>query len=248
MEGGFPEVAGRARARRAHAWFRSYSTTILQRHVRDLSDIDALADLPRLLERVAAQTMGIANVASLARHLELPATSLKRYLNLLIASYVVQAIPGWSRRLTARTARTDKLTLLDSGLLAYLQNVNAERVRTDRTLLGPLLESFVAMELRKQLEWAETVANLYYLRTHTGTEVDLIIESTDGRVVAIEVKASATIDRRDLRGIEFLRDQYGSRFIRGLMLYTGEQTVPLGDGVWAMPIDALWRWGAHPLK
>jgi len=247
LEGGFPEVVGRASVRRSHAWFRSYSTTVLQRHVRDLSDIDALAELPRLLERIAAQAMGIANVSSLARSLELPATSLKRYLNLLVASYVVQPLPGWSRRLTARMAKTEKLTLLDSGLLAYLQNVTAERLRLDRALFGPLLESFVAMELRKQLEWSGTLADLYYLRTHTGTEVDIVIESTDGRVVGIEVKATASPEQRDLRGLEFLRDQYGDRFVRGVLFYTGEQTLPFGDRIWAMPVDGLWRWGAVPL-
>jgi predicted AAA+ superfamily ATPase len=247
LDGGFPEVAGRANARRAHAWFRSYSTTVLQRHVRDLSDIDALAELPRLLERLAAQAMGIANVASLARHLDLPPTSLRRYLNLLIASYIVQAIPGWSRRLAARASSTEKLTLLDSGLLAYLQNVTAERLRRERDLLGPLLESFVAMELRKQLEWTETLAELYYLRTHSGSEVDVVIESSDGRIVGIQVKGSVSVDRRDLRGLEFLRDQYGARFVRGILLYGGEQTLPFGEGLWAMPVDALWRWGANPL-
>ncbi|MBK7329289.1 MAG: ATP-binding protein [Dehalococcoidia bacterium] len=247
LEGGFPEVVGRANLRRSHAWFRSYSTTVLQRHVRDLSDIDALAELPRLLERVAAQAMGIANVASLARSLDLPATSLRRYLNLLSASYVVQAVPGWSRQLTARTAKTEKLTLLDSGLLADLQNVTAGRLRMERSLFGPLLESFVMMELRKQLEWADTLAQLYYLRTHTGTEVDIVIESTDGRVVAIEVKATASPDRRDFRGLEFIRDNYPDRFVRGVLLYTGEQTLPFGDRIWAMPIDGLWRWGAVPM-
>lgn len=247
LEGGFPDVVGRASARRSRAWFQAYSTTILQRHVRDISDIDALGDLPRLLSRVAAQPMGIANVASLGRSLELPATSLRRYLNLLIASYVVQPVAGWSRQLTPRMAKTEKLTLLDSGLIAYLQNVDVDRIRLERTLFGPLLESFVLMELRKQLEWANTLARLFYLRTHSGTEVDIVIESNDGRVVGIEVKATASPDQDDFRGLRFLRDNYGDRFVRGVVLYTGEHALPFGDRLWAMPVDTLWRWGAVPI-
>ena len=247
LEGGFPEVVGRASAKRNRAWFQSYSTSILQRHVRDISDIDALGDLPRLLSRVAAQPMGIANVASLSRSLELPATSLKRYLNLLIASYVIQAIPGWSRQLTPRMAKTEKLTLLDSGLIADLQNVDAGRIDIERTLFGPLLESFVLMELQKQLEWANTLARLFYLRTHSGTEVDIVIESSDGRVVGVEVKASASPGQDDFRGLRFLRDNYGDRFVRGILLYTGEQSLPFGDRLWAMPVDVLWRLGAVPI-
>ena len=247
LEGGFPDVVGRGSARRSRSWFQGYSTTILQRHVRDLSDIDALGDLPRLLTRIAAQTMGIANVASLSRSLELPATSLRRYLNLLIASYVIQPVPGWSRQLTTKAAKTEKLALLDSGLTAFLQNVDADRIRLERTLFGPLLETFVVMELRKQLEWADTLANLYYWRTHSGTEVDIIVESTDGRIVPIEVKASATIGWQDFGALRVLQREYGDQFVRGVLLYTGEQTLPFGEGLWAMPIDALWRWGAVPL-
>jgi predicted AAA+ superfamily ATPase len=172
---------------------------------------------------------------------------LKRYLNLLIASYVVQAIPGWSRQLTPRMAKTEKLTLLDSGLIAYLQNVDADRIRLERTLLGPLLESFVLMELSKQLESANTLARLFYLRTHSGTEVDIVIESSDGRVIGVEVKSSASPGPDDFKGLRFLRDNYGDRFLRGIVLYTGEQTLPFGDRLWAMPVDGLWRWGATPI-
>jgi predicted AAA+ superfamily ATPase len=246
IEGGFPEVAGRASAARNRAWFEAYSSTVLQRHIRDLADIDALAELPRVLRRIAAQAVGLANVASLSRALEIPPTSMKRYLNLLVASYVVTRLPGWSAQLPARLAKTEKLTLLDSGLVAYLQNVSAERLRRERTLMGPLLETFVVMELRKQLEWADTLADLYHLRTHANLEVDIVIESSDGRVVAIEVKSTTSPDQKDLRGLEFLRENYGERFVRGILLYTGERTLPFGDRLWMMPVDALWRWGATP--
>ncbi|MGE3074523.1 MAG: ATP-binding protein [Dehalococcoidia bacterium] len=244
LEGGFPEVVGRSRDRRVRAWFRNYSTTTLQRHIEDASHIDASGEMPRLLSLVASQATGVANIAKLSRSLEIPHTSLVRYLNLLRASYVVQGLPAWSPNLGTRLRKTEKLTLLDSGLLAYLQNVDADRMIIERDLFGALLETFVLMELRKQFGWNDTLAHLYYFRTASGTEVDIVIESTDGRVVAIEVKASTKLDTRDRRGLEFLRDQLGAKFIRGIVLYTGEHTLPFGDRIWAMPIDALWRWGA----
>lgn len=247
LEGGFPEVVQRANRQRSRAWFRSYTTTVLQRHIQDLAHIDAISQMPRVLSVIAAQATGLANVASLARDMDIPATTMNRYLNLLQASYVVQSLPGWSARLRYRLLKREKLTLLDSGVLGYLQNATPERIVVERTLLGALLETFVMMELRKQLGWNDTLAELYYLRTASGTEVDIIIEASDGRVVAIEVKASATPDRRDLRGLEFLRDELGPRFVRGVLLYSGEQTLPFGDRIWAMPIDSLWRWGARTL-
>jgi hypothetical protein len=248
LEGGFPEVVGRANDRRARAWFRAYSTTTLQRHIEDAAHIDASGEMPRLLALVASQAMGIANVSKLSRSLDIPNTSMVRYLNLLRASYVVQGLQAWSPNFGTRLRKTEKLTLLDSGLVGFLQNANADRLIVERQLLSALLETFVLMELRKQLGWAETLAYLYYFRTSSGTEVDIIIESSDGRVVAIEVKSSTKIDTRDLRGLEYLRDQLGPRFIRGILLYTGEHALPFGDRIWAMPVDSLWRWGAAPIQ
>jgi predicted AAA+ superfamily ATPase len=244
LEGGFPEVVGRSRDRRVRAWFRNYSTTTLQRHIEDASHIDASGEMPRLLSLVASQATGVANVAKLSRSLDIPHTSLVRYLNLLRASYVVQGLQAWSPNLGTRLRKTEKLTLLDSGLIAYLQNIDADRMIVERELFGALLETFVQMELRKQFGWNDTLAHLFYLRTASGTEVDIVIESNDGRVVAIEVKASTKVDPRDRRGLELLRDQLGKRFVRGIVMYTGEHTLPFGDRIWAMPVDALWRWGA----
>ena len=246
LEGGFPEVVQRTNASRTRAWFRSYTTTVLQRHVQDIANIDALAELPRILSLVAAQATGLANVARLARDVDIPPTSMKRYLALLQASYVVQALPGWSQRLGQRLMKTERLTLLDSGVLAYLQNVTAQRLILERRLLGPLLETFVLMEIQKQLGWSETLVSLYYLRTHGGIDVDIVIEASDGRMAGIEVRSSTKVEKRDFRGLEFMRDQFGERFVRGILLYTGEQTLPFGDRLWAMPVDALWRWGAAP--
>lgn len=111
-------------------------------------------------------------------------------------------------------------------------------------LIGPVVENFVLMELRKQVGWSALAPNLGFFRTHSGVEVDAVLERRDGRIAGIEVKASATIGPNDFRGLRFLRDELGERFVRGVLLYTGEQTLPFGDRLWAMPMDALWRWGA----
>lgn len=246
LDGGFPEVVQRANAARVRAWFRAYTTTVLQRHVSDIANIDALGEMPRVLSLIGAEAMGIANASRLGRDLGLPATSMSRYLDILRASYVVQGLPGWSSRLNQRVMKTERLTLLDSGVLGYLQNVSAERIPLERMRLGPLLQTFVLMELRKQLGWSDTLAELYYFRTHGGAQADLVLEASDGRVIGIDVKSGMTLERRDHRGLDLLREELGDRFVRGIILYTGEATVPFGDRTWAMPIDALWRWGATP--
>ena len=74
--------------------------------------------------------------------------------------------------------------------------------------------------------------------------MDLVIEADDGRIVGIEVKAAATIDRRDFAGIEALRELAGSRFHRGVVIYTGAEPLPFGNRLFAVPISALWEMGA----
>ena len=104
-----------------------------------------------------------------------------------------------------------------------------------------MLENFAVMELARQLTWSDERGRLYHYRTKDQTEVDAVLETPDGRVVAIEVKAGATVRGEDLAGLRHLSQRLDSRFVAGYVLYTGQQTLPFGDRIRALPIDALWR-------
>jgi uncharacterized protein len=104
-----------------------------------------------------------------------------------------------------------------------------------------MLENFVLMELARQLTWSEQRAYLYHYRTRDQIEVDAVLESADGRIVAIEVKAGTNVRTEDLAGLRHLARRLGDRFIAGYILYAGQQTLPFGDRLRAMPIDAVWR-------
>ncbi|MGH4014297.1 MAG: DUF4143 domain-containing protein [Pseudonocardiaceae bacterium] len=95
--------------------------------------------------------------------------------------------------------------------------------------------------LARQLSWNEQRAHLFHYRTKDKIEVDAVLESADGRVVGIEVKAGSTVRTNDLAGLRHLANRLGPRFIAGYLLYTGQQTLPFGDRLCALPIDALWR-------
>ena len=104
-----------------------------------------------------------------------------------------------------------------------------------------MMENFVLMELARQLTWSQERGRLYHYRTKDRVEVDAVIETPDGRVVGIEVKAGATVRTTDLAGLRNLARQVGDRFVAGYVLYTGQQTLPFGDRLRAVPLDALWR-------
>ncbi len=106
-----------------------------------------------------------------------------------------------------------------------------------------MVENFVLMELARQLTWSEQRCRLYHYRTKDKVEVDAVLETPDGRVVGIEVKAGATVRAEDLAGLRHLANHIGDRFVAGYVLYTGQQTLPFGPKLRAIPLDALWGLG-----
>ncbi len=243
LRGGYPEAVLRADPARRHAWFRSYLLTILQRDVRDLAHIEGLAALPRLLSVLAARTASPINYADLARVAGLPVSTLKRYLVLFEMLFLIRTVPAWSSNLSKRLIKTPRLVFVDTGILAHLAGATVERLQTEPTQSGPLLENFVTMELVKQATWSKHRPEVFYFRTHTGQEVDVVLEAADGRVVGIEVKAAGAVKSGDFRGLQALQEVAPRKFHRGIVLYQGKETVPFGKDQWAMPMEALWVTG-----
>lgn len=244
--GGFPEVVSKASESRRTAWFASYTTTVLERDVRDLANIEDLAALPRLLSLLGARSATLLNYSELARTSGLAMTTLKRYFALLEAIYMVQTVPAWASNLSKRLVKSPKLYLSDTGLLAFAMGLAQERLALDPRLAGQLLENFVVMELRKQIGWSRAQPFLFHYRTQTGQEVDVLLEDRGGRIAGIEIKASASVEPRDVRTLRELAEELGPRFVRGVVLYTGETIVPFSDKIFAVPVSALWRTRESP--
>jgi hypothetical protein len=239
--GGYPEAQARPSARRRRSWFNSYITSILQRDVRELSNIEGLSSLPRLLELLAGRTGSLLNFSELSRSLSIPQTSLKRYLTLLEATFLLRTLPPWSSNLGKRLVKSPKAYLLDSGLVSSLLGLTDPQAARQTALAGALLENFVVMELTKQASWSEVGPKLFHYRTLAGQEVDLLLEDAGGALVGLEVKASASVSSPDFKGLRNLQAASGEKFLRGVVLYTGSEIVPFGSSLFAVPISALWR-------
>lgn len=240
LAGGYPEVATALKPERRGPWFTSYISAVLQRDIRDMAAIEDVTALPRLLALLASRTAGLLNYADLARSLAIPQTTLKRYFALLEASFLVHVLQPWWTNKGLRLAKAPKVYLNDTGLACHLMGVTAENFLAPQTPYGALLENFVAVELMKQSSWSRVQPALHHFRTHSGQEVDLVLESRDGRLVGIEVKATRSVSPADFRGLATLKEAAGKRFHRGIILYGGEHTLPFGDNLVAAPHSALW--------
>jgi hypothetical protein len=240
VRGGYPEPLTRTAANRRSAWYTSYLTTILQRDVRDLANIEGLSDFPRLLALIASRTSGLLNFADLSRSLSMPQSTLKRYFALLEATFLVVTVPAWSSNQGLRLSKAPKIMLADTGLACHVLGTDIQRLKGDGNARGALLENFVAMELLKQSGWSVIRPRLFHFRTATGQEVDLVLEDPAGRLVGIEVQSASAVHSSDFSGLRALQAVAGTRFVRGIVLYDGAQVVAFDKQLAAMPVSALW--------
>lgn len=238
LRGGFPEAVGRATPRRRQAWFSNYLTSVVERDLRELANIDGLRDVPRLLQVLAARSAGLFNRSGVARDTGLAERTLGRYLALLRAIFLIDELPAWSRNVARRLAKAPKLLLTDTGLMGQLLRISA--VDDAERDAGALLETFVAMELRQQAGWSDTRVDLYHYRTLAGREVDLVLQAGNGALVGLEVKCAATVTQQDFAGLRELAEVVGSDLRAGIVLHTGRSRVAFGDRLWALPVESLW--------
>ncbi|MFT4217934.1 MAG: ATP-binding protein [Micropruina sp.] len=238
--GGFPEAVARTERRRQR-FLDQYISDLINRDVLQVAEIERAQDMRRLLRLLAARSGQLLVPGNLANSLTISAPTVRRYIDLLEEVFLIKRIPSWSRNLSRRTVGTPKLAFVDSGIASNLLGYDAAGLQRLDSPLGGLLEGFVAMELARQLTWSHERADLFHYRTKDQTEVDLVLESRQGKVIAIDVKAASTVRADDFRGINRLADDLGSDLIAGFVLYTGAATVPFGPRNRAVPIAALWE-------
>ncbi len=241
--GGYPAALARTSPHRRAAWYRQYLETLVQRDVRDLARISSLDALPRLLALAAGRTSHLLNLSDLAAPFQLTRQTIRDYVTLLERVFLLEELPPWHSNHLSRLIKTPKLQIGDTGLACALLGQDSETLWQDRRVLGPLLETFVYQELRRQADWGVAPTRFFHFRDRDGVEVDIVTERGPQDLAGIEVKASATVTAADFRGLRKLREAAGSRFRCGIVLYDGELCAGFGDNLFAVPVRRLWETG-----
>jgi predicted AAA+ superfamily ATPase len=237
-QGGYPAAIARNTARRRDTWYRNYIKTIIQRDVRDIANIKNLVILPKLLALAASQTARLFNAADLASPFSISRPTIREYLALLEQMFLIEQLQPWHSNRLSRLIKTPKMHLADTGLACSLLGVNSQSLWKDKNLLGQLLETFIYQELRKYADWHSQPLNFYHFRNKDKVEVDIILQQ--GRKLAgIEIKASATVTKSDFKGLNKLKNACGELFAAGVVFYDGENILPFGDRLFAVPISVL---------
>jgi predicted AAA+ superfamily ATPase len=239
VTGGFPDAQNRNARGRAR-FFDSYVASLLGRDLQDIANVRDTGSVQRLPRLLAARSAGLVNSRSIAGELGVDHKTVAAQTRILENLFLVTRLQPWHVNLGSRQVKTPKLYMVDTGLLTHLTNVNAERIVQNPTLAGSIFETFAAMELARQNEWAESSASLFHYRDKQQREVDIVLELGSGEIAGVEIKTVASVAAKDLAGLRHLRDKLGDRFKMGVVLYTGKRTLPFGDRLAAVPLCGLW--------
>jgi predicted AAA+ superfamily ATPase len=244
LTGGFPFMLQRHSIRARTSWFADYVDLVVMRDVLDISRVRQREALPRLLRQLAAQTGQVLNISKAGQAIGLETSTANRYATLLEAAFMIHRLPSWGRTLGSRIVNHPKVHIIDSGLAAWLLGLSESKVASrDPAALaefGHLVETFAVGEILKQISWSNDLITPSHFRTRAGDEVDLVLETWDGRVAGIEIKAGAKIRGADLQGLRILRERLGDKFVAGIILNLGELSYRYEDKLFVVPMDRLW--------
>lgn len=240
-KGCFPEPLLRSSPDRATAWYKQYVNSLVQKDMQDLLNIDHPEKMLRLLKLTTYYSGKLINFSDLGNKINLTSETVKKYIQLLEHLFLIRKLPAWHSNEQKRLIKTPKVHINDTGLSCALRDIDSDYLINNPSEFGPLLETFVINELFKQSCWLQQDLTFSHYRDKSKQEIDCIIENARGESFAVEVKASATISAKDFKALQHFRDTEKENFRMGVLLYDGEEVIPFGEKLFAVPIYALWQ-------
>ena len=237
LKGGYPEIAVSPVQDAAH-WHASYVQAYLERDLRSLRQVGDPPQFHMFLRALAARSAQLLNTADLARDLGLALNTVKAWISVLEATFQVFILRPYPRTAGKRLVKTPKVYFADVGTLCYLVGLKDAEHAMSGPMGAAIFETAVVGEIMRRLSGRGERPHLYFWRTSTGVEVDLIVE-TAGKLIPIEIKMSATPDRSMTRNIvSFRKDLYGQTE-KGFVVHPGDVTLTLVPDAVALPFADL---------
>ena len=200
---------------------RDYVATYVERDVRQIINVKNLSSFQKFLKLCAGRIGQILNLSSISNDLGVSHTTIKEWMSVLEASYVVFLLPAYYRNWKKRIIKAPKMYFYDTGLAAYLLGIEKSSQMSRDPLRGALFENFVVIEFLKYFWSQGREAPLYFFRDNHGNEVDLIIEKAR-RIMGIEIKAGQTIHEEFFKGLDFLKRLAGKDMLGRAVVYGGK--------------------------
>jgi predicted AAA+ superfamily ATPase len=213
-------------------WLKDYEYTYLERDLADLARLDDLEPFRKFQKLSALRSGKLLNYSELARDASVSTDTARRYLEYLRISYQVFLLQPYHKNITSSAIKTPKLYWMDVGLLRQLSGFQSD-------LQGEVFEAMVVAEIIKWIKTAQKSNEIYFYRTRSGLEVDLLIETEKG-IIGIEIKSGGKIASRDFRSLKEVALGLSRAWLGGLVIYMGNKIEKLGEpNIWAVPSRRL---------
>ena len=241
INGGYPEIYTLS-TKAKYAWFESYIKSRITKDVESIGDIDInqISSLSKLLQLLAGQISSLVNYKNIADKIKISDKTVRKYIEILEALYIIKLVPAYSNNQLKRVVKSPKVHFIDSGLASYLLNVDIDGAMVKQgAVYGNLVESFVYGELIKHKSTANKRVNIYHFRDQQKKEVDFVLEASDGKIVALEVKSGSNIKKEYFKGLVALANTIKDKDFKGIILYGGDKIIPYKIEeyqFWAIPL------------
>jgi len=239
--GGYPDVVLMNNPRERQDWLLDYTETLLSRDLRDIANIRRKDSLRALMTAFAAWSSKLMYLSGIGGKLKLNRQTLNTYANVLESLYLFERVPAWTETDYQRVELRDKTFAADTGLMAALLEWRLDEVLLNADRSGKFVETLVYNELAAQISLGREY-RLYHYRDRNSREIDFIVRDSRGAILGIEVKAGSMVSKKeDASHLLFFKKKLAAdQPFTGVILYTGENTLPLGDDIYAVPIGILW--------
>lgn len=247
---GFPDCAVEGSPAFSQVWCRDYINVLLRRDLPLFGSRRSASHFRRYLTAAAMHTARSPDDGSLRNTARVNPGTHRDYRHILLDLDITVEVPAFFSNQIPSLAKSPKMLFSDTGLLMAAMNVSLPQLKMNGDLYGRVLETFVLNQIRAQLEAMDMADALSHLRTHKGAhEIDAVIETENGGLIAIEIKSANRHRPSDKKHIEWLAEKVGDRFKLGLILTTGAHISnvrsEVSRNIWAAPICTLWQAAAH---
>jgi predicted AAA+ superfamily ATPase len=237
LRGSYPELVANP-GRDINLWHAGYVQTYLERDVRTIRQVGDLSQFQSFLRALAARSAQLLSLTDFAKDLGVAVNTIKAWLSVLEASYQVIVLRPYFANIGKRLVKAPKIYFTDVGTLCYLTGLKDPEHAASGPMGGAIMEAAVLSEIVKTLTHRGIDPQLYFWRTSTGTEVDILIETGRG-LIPIEVKHSATPRLGMATSIKAFQEDLGENAMHGYVVHSGEVRLPLGSNVTALPFAEL---------
>lgn len=241
FRGGYPEAIAINNLRHRKDWHMDYLQAIIERDLKDISNIrrqDILQSLFGILASWSAKFMDISQITSA---LSINKITLVSYINTLVSMFMFEKVSPWLKTDYDRVGKRSKFYAADTGIMTSILGWNPKDVFISEDRSGKLIETFVQQELAAQID-LDKKYTLFQYRDRISREIDFIVEREDGALLGVEVKAGHSVSRKDFASQEWFCENIlkNNQPYIGIVMYSGDRTIPFGENMIAVPTAALW--------